>query len=96
MIETQTPTPSATRTEEIKVTADSLLATFRQLVHEGSVRRIGLKNEDGHVVAEFPLTAGVVGAVFFPQVAAVAAIAALLAHFTIVVERTEDKENPVT
>jgi aryl-alcohol dehydrogenase-like predicted oxidoreductase len=87
----ETPTPTAAQTEEIKVTADSLLATFRQLVHEGNVRRIGLKNEDGHVVAEFPLAAGLVGAVFFPQVAAVAAIAALLAHFTIVVERAEGK-----
>ena len=92
----ETPTPTSTRTEEIKVTADSLLTTFRQLVHEGNVRRIGLKNEDGHVVAEFPLTAGVVGAVFFPQVAAVAAIAALLAHFTIVVERAEEKEHAGT
>lgn len=89
----ETPTPTTARTEEITVTADSLLATFRQLVQEGNVRRIGLKNEDGHVVAEFPLTAGVVGAVFFPQVAAVAAIAALLAHFTIIVEHTEDGEN---
>jgi aryl-alcohol dehydrogenase-like predicted oxidoreductase len=92
MIETPTPT----RTEEIRVTADSLLATFRQLVHEGNVRRIGLKNEEGHVVAEFPLTGGVIGAIFFPQVAAVGAIAALLAHFTIVVERTEDEANPGT
>ena len=92
----ETPTPTGTRTEEIRVTADSLLTTFRQLVHEGNVRRIGLKNEEGHVVAEFPLTGGVIGAIFFPQVAAVGAIAALLAHFTIIVERTEEKEHPST
>jgi hypothetical protein len=77
------------RTEEIKVTADALLGKFRELVHEGNVRRLTIKSEDGATLVEFPLTAGVVGAIIFPQLVAVGAIAALAAHFMIVIERTE-------
>jgi hypothetical protein len=53
---------SNTRWEEIKVTGDQLVATVKELVREGNIRRIVIKNEEGHVYLEIPLTVGVVGA----------------------------------
>ena len=89
--ESETPTSSEkTRiVEEIHVTGDQLLAKVRALLHEGNVRRIALKNEEGHTFVEFPLTVGVAGALFAPWLAAIGAIAALVAHLTIVVEREQ-------
>jgi hypothetical protein len=75
--------------EEFQVSGEAMLAKVRELVHEGNVRRIILKNEDGHIVAEFPLTLGVFGVVLVPVWAAIGAIAALAANFTIEVERKE-------
>ena len=77
------------RVEEFSINGDELLAKVRELVHEGDVRRIILKNEDGKVLIEIPLTFGVVGALLLPVAAAVGAIAALASRCTIVVERTE-------
>ena len=65
---------------------DKLLETVRRLIREGNVRRIVIKQGDISV-AEFPLTAGVVGAVFAPALAAVGAIAALVTDCSIAVER---------
>ena len=79
-----------TWTEEVKVTGESLVAKVKELVHEGNVRRITIKNEEGKVVVEFPLTLGVVGALLVPTLAAVGAVAALVTNCTIIVERTED------
>jgi hypothetical protein len=79
-----------TWTEEIKVAGEGLVAKVKELVHEGNVRRVTIKNEDGEVVVEFPLTLGVVGALLVPTLAAVGAVAALVTNCTIVVERTED------
>jgi hypothetical protein len=83
---TGTPPP---RVEELSITGDELMAKIRELVHEGDVRRIIIKNEDGKVLIEIPLTIGVVGALLLPVAAAVGAIAALASRCTIVVERTE-------
>ena len=82
----------ATKQEEFKVSGDMLLTKIKELVHEGNVRRIVVKNDVGHIIAEFPLTAGVVGAILLPIWAAIGAIAALAADLTIVVERRDDKE----
>ena len=67
---------------------------MKKLVHEGNVRRIIIKQE-GRTVAEFPLTVGVVGAVFAPVLAAAGALAAVLTECTIEVERvvSDDKSN---
>jgi hypothetical protein len=73
--------------EEFQVSGEKLIAKFKELVHEGNIRRIMIKNEEGEIIAEFPLTAGVVGAVLLPVWAAIGAIAALAANLTIVVER---------
>ena len=75
------------REEEFRVTGEMLLTKIKELVHEGNVRRIVVKNDVGHVLIEFPLTAGVVGALLIPVWAAIGAIAALAADLTIVVER---------
>ena len=77
------------KTQEFKMRGDTLLAKLKELVHEGDIRRITIKNEDGHTLIEIPLTLGVVGALLLPVWAAVGAIAALAASLTIVVERTD-------
>ena len=77
------------RTEEFHVSGDTLIAKIKELVQEGNVRRVVLKNEEGKILVEFPLTLGVVGAVLAPQLAAIGAIAALVTHCTVVVEKVE-------
>jgi Domain of unknown function (DUF4342) len=76
--------------ESIKVEGGQLLDKVAQLIREGNVRRIVIRQGD-RTVAEFPLTVGVVGTVFAPILAAVGALAALLGHCSIVVERTEEE-----
>ena len=73
--------------ESFKVAADQLVDAVKKLLHEGNVRRIVIK-QDGRTIAEFPLSIGVVGAVFAPMLAAVGALAAVLTECTIEVERT--------
>ena len=65
------------RTEEFHVSGDTLVAKIKELVQEGNIRRVVLKNEEGKILVEFPLTLGVVGAVLAPQLAAIGALAAL-------------------
>ena len=79
-----------TFTEEIKTTGEQLLATVKELVREGNVRRVIVKNEEGKTLIEIPLTLGVVGALLLPVAAAVGAIAALVTDCIIVVERVKD------
>ena len=73
--------------EEIKVTGEELLGKVKQLVKEGNVRRMIVKDKDGKVLVELPLTVGVVGAVLAPVLAAVGAIAALVTECSIIVVR---------
>jgi hypothetical protein len=72
--------------ESIKIDGGQLADRIRQIVREGNVRRIVIK-QSGRTVAEFPLTVGVVGTVFAPVLAAIGALAALLSECTIDVER---------
>jgi hypothetical protein len=78
------------RTEEFLISGDKVLAKIKELVHEGNIRRITLKNEEGDTLVEFPLTLGVVGALLIPVWAAIGAIAALVAKLKIVVEKIEE------
>ena len=80
------------KTEEFKVDGEDLLKKVKELIHEGNVRQISIRNKDGKVIVELPLTVGVVGAVLAPPLAAVGAIAALVTECTIIVLR-EDKKN---
>ncbi len=79
-------------TEEFKVTGDALVAELKKLVHEGNIRKIIIKNEEGQTLIEIPLTIGVVGAIVLPVWAAVGAIAALAANLTIVVEKVGEQK----
>jgi hypothetical protein len=83
----QTETPG--RTEEIRITGDELLAKVKEIIHEGNVRRLIIKNADGVTLIEVPLTVGVIGAALLPVLAAIGAIAALATDCTIVVERRD-------
>lgn len=74
-------------TEEFKVSGEQLLAKLKELLHEGNIRRIIIKDKDGKTLIEFPLTLGVVGVILAPTLAAVGAIAALVTEATIVVEK---------
>lgn len=75
--------------EEIKVSGENLLKTVKELIAQGNVRHITIRDKEGKTVLEFPLTIGVVGAVFLPVLAAVGAVAALIGECTISVERTK-------
>jgi Domain of unknown function (DUF4342) len=75
--------------ESFKAEGESVLDKVKQMVHEGNVRRVVVKHE-GRRVAEFPLTAGVVGAVLAPVLAAIGALIALMKDCTIEVERFRD------
>jgi len=73
--------------EEFKVRGHEVLGKVKELIKEGNVRRIIIKDEKGKSLMEIPVTFAVVGAVFAPVLAALGALAALLTKCTIVVER---------
>ena len=75
------------RTEEHKVSGEGLVARVKELIREGNVRRIIVKNDEGRSIMEIPLTLGVVGAMLMPVFVALGAIAALASHYTLVVEK---------
>ncbi len=77
------------RTEEFRVDGAEILKKLKEILHEGNVRRIILKGEDGRTFLEIPLTVGVVGALIAPVWAAIGAVAALASKLTIVVEKTK-------
>jgi len=78
------------RTEEFRVDGEELIAKIKNLVKEGNIRRVIIKDKDGKIVFEIPLTFGVVGALIAPQLAAIGAIAALVTEATVVVEKAEN------
>ena len=79
-----------TYTEEFEVNGDELLAKIKELAHEGNIRRVIIRNENGRNLIDIPLTFGVVGALLVPQLAAIGAIAALLSHGSILVEKVKE------
>jgi len=82
-------TGSKRRYEEYRVAGDKVIAKVKELIHEGNVRRLIIKNDEGRTLIEVPLTIGVVGAVLAPVWAAIGAVAALVANCSIEVEREE-------
>ena len=76
-----------TNEENFQVSGDGLLKKVKELIHEGNVRRISIKDKTGRTLIDIPLNIGLVGAVVAPVLAAVGAIAALVAECTITVER---------
>jgi len=80
------------RKEKYRLAGEKLLTKVKELLKEGNVRRITIKNDEDRTLIEIPLTFGVVGAAIFPVWAAVGAIAALVTDCSIEVERTDDEE----
>lgn len=79
------------KTEEFSVNGDDLLKKVKEIIAEGNVRRITVRDKSGKNLVELPLTVGVVGAVLAPILAAIGAIAALVTECTILVEREDTK-----
>jgi len=80
---------SKTFKESFTTTGENLIKEFKRLVEEGNVRKITIQDKTGKEIMSFPLTIGVVGAVFAPILAAVGAVAALIGECKISVEREE-------
>jgi hypothetical protein len=77
--------------EEVQVLGRDLVDKVRDLIHEGNVQRIVVKDEHGNTFVEIPVTIAAVGVIVAPLLAAMGAISALVAKFTIVVIRSESK-----
>jgi len=77
--------------ESFNINGESLLNKVKELIAEGNVTKITVADKTGKEIASFPLTVGVVGALFLPVLAAVGAIAALVTECTITVERADEK-----
>ncbi|PYR03833.1 MAG: hypothetical protein DMF97_01015 [Acidobacteria bacterium] len=77
--------------DSFKAEGENVIARIKGVIHEGNVRRVVIQHQ-GRTVAEFPLTAGVIGAVLAPVLAAIGALVALLQDCTIQVER-DQKDN---
>lgn len=75
------------KSETFRVKGDELVKKVKELIHEGNIRSIIIKDKTGKQLAEFPLTIGVVGAVLAPILAAIGAIAALVSECTVTVKR---------
>jgi hypothetical protein len=84
--ETETPRPW---TEEFRINGDELIAKVKELIHEGNIRRVIIRNDEGTTLVEIPLSVGLVGVALLPIWAAVGAIAAVATDCTIVVERRD-------
>jgi hypothetical protein len=79
--------PAEFSSEQFKVYGHELIGKVKELIKEGNIRRITIKNEKGKVMLEIPVTFAVVGAVFAPVLAAVGALAALMTKCTLEVEK---------
>ncbi len=75
--------------EEMNVRGEDLLKKVKELIHQGNIRRIIIKDEEGKPYIEIPLTLGVVGVVLAPVFAAVGALAALASNFTIEIQKKD-------
>ena len=73
--------------EQFRVHANELADKVRELIHEGNVRRIIIRDERGHTFMEIPLTVATIGVILAPILAAVGAIATVVSKFDVVVER---------
>ncbi|MEG3862265.1 DUF4342 domain-containing protein [Microcoleus sp. herbarium12] len=86
-------TEEKVRVEEFKISADGLFAKLKELIQQGKLRRLVIKNPEGRILADIPLMAGLVGgvagSVVFPIAAVLAAVGAVVAHLTVVIERKE-------
>lgn len=85
----EAPIAESTTTERYRMTGEEMIAKVKKIVYEGNVRRVLIKNPEGHIIVEFPLTVGVVGAALAPMWAAVGAVVAIVTECTIEVEKLD-------
>ena len=79
--------PDGATKEQHRVSGEKLIGKLKELLHEGNVRHIVIKNDEGRTLIEFPVSLGVAGALLLPVWAAVGAIAAVVTKCSIEVER---------
>ena len=98
MVDTHSDSTGATgaRSEEFQFSGDTLISKIKEIIRAGNVRRIVIKNEEGRVLIDIPLTLGVVGTLLAPQLAAIGAIAALVLKGSIVIEKEVEPAAPTT
>ena len=96
MTETHSTRNEPPRSEEFQFSGDTLLGKIKEIIRAGNVRRVIIKNEEGKVLIDIPLTLGVVGTLLAPQLAAIGAIAALVLKGSIVIEKEVETPSTVT
>jgi hypothetical protein len=89
---TSAKTNKAPKEETYKVKGENLLAKVKEIINEGNVRKVIVKNKDGKTIVEVPLTIGVVGTVLIPTLVAIGALAAVLTECSITVVREKEDE----
>ncbi len=80
--------------EEFKIKSEEVIERIKELIREGNVSRIIIKDEDGKTYLEIPVTFGVIGVLLAPWLAAIGAVAAMVGHLKIEVIRTEEPKKP--
>jgi hypothetical protein len=78
--------------EEFRIKSEEVVEKIKELIHEGNVRRVIIKDEEGKTLLEIPVTLGVIGALIAPWLAAIGAVAAMVAQLKIEVIRLEEEE----
>lgn len=96
MDEQDSTSAGGTQQEVHRVSGEKVIAKIKELIHEGNVRRIIIKNDEGRTLIEVPLTVGVVGVVLAPMWAAIGAVAALVTNCSIIAEREPTTETMPT
>ncbi|MET0534394.1 MAG: DUF4342 domain-containing protein [Steroidobacter sp.] len=96
MVETNSTGSVPPRSEEFQFSGDTLIGKIKEIIRAGNVRRVIIKNEEGRVLIDIPLTLGVVGTLLAPQLAAIGAIAALVLKGSIVIEKEIEPAVPTT
>jgi hypothetical protein len=79
-----------TKKESFKISGENLLKKIKELIEEGNINKITIHDKSGRELMSFPVTVGVVGAVFAPVLAAIGAFAAIIGECTITVERPQE------
>jgi len=79
--------------EEFTISSEDLVKKVKELIHEGNVRRITVKDEEGKTMLDLPISVGIIGILIAPMLAAVGAVAAIVTKCTIEIERREDKSS---
>jgi len=92
---------ATTSTERIDVKGEHLIGKVKELIHEGTVRRIVINDADGKQVLDLPVTVGVIGLLLAPSITAIGTIGALASSYSIDIERqgadtTEPNVIPIT